>query len=1093
MGLLPVQGIVPESVRVGRETTMEKTSQVKISRPNVAGVVPRQRLFRLLDACGKRPVIWISGPAGSGKTTLVASYLDARKLPCLWYQVDEGDGDIASFFHYMGLAAKKVSPRYKKALPHLTPEYLIGISTFTRRFFEDLCRRLKPPSVIVLDNFQDASSSAFHEIISRAVEMIPEGITVIVLSREDPPRQMARVRANNRMSMVGWEQLRFTRQESFRLLDSQGGKPARKLQESLFEKTDGWAAGLVLLLEAVRRRGFKTVTPSGTPEAVFDYFSSEVFSSTEEEIRRFLLMTAFFPAMTARMAEQLTGNARSQQILHGLNQAHFFTDLRPLPEPVFQYHRLFREFLMTRAKHYFRPGEVADLSLRTAAILQAEGRIEDAAALLIEAEAAAPLTGLIMAHAHALVGQGRSQTLEAWIKGLPETLIHETPWLLYWLGICRMPFSPDESRVLFEKAFQKFEQCRDDAGLLLSWSAAINSMFYGWDQYRKMDPLIAWLKKRMARKRSFPSPEIEAVVSVAMATAVLSRRGSPSEFREWHERALDLTLHAGDVNLRLQACVGGVQFYILSGDFAKARIVSEDMAEAAKSAGVSPLMKAMCSAIEPFIDSISTESDGRLKSVAECLAETEEIGIHMFDHLLFAVAVMASLNAGDLRAGGEYLEKMKAALEGPKCFGLFHYHILAAWYHLLKGDTAAAMVHAEEALDFYAKTGAFLPEVDFSAHHALAQIAHEMKDYPKVRRHLLIAGEMAAKTESSNLRYMHLMAEAWLALETGKAKEGLVHLRRAMELGRSRGYISMFWWWNPKMMSRLCSTALENDIETGYVRGLVSARGLIPPQGIGPESWPYPLKIHALGQFQVMRNGEILDFPVKAQKKPLEMLKALIALGGSDISSKRLADILWPDAEGDSAHKSFEVTLLRLRRLLGMDDAVLLRGGTVSLNPRQCWVDVRAFEHCTDGALREWKKIGVRPRDGEAAGAVRLSEMALQLYQGPLMPNDTEMECTIAMREKSRNRALRHVSSLGSYWEAAGRPDNAIECYRRGLEIDPVEEEFYRRLMDCHYNLGQKGNALRAYEQCSSMMSSILGIGPSGKTQELFDRIRRGR
>ncbi|MFN3479813.1 MAG: hypothetical protein ACK415_05450, partial [Thermodesulfovibrionales bacterium] len=84
---------------------MKFGSIAKISCPSISGIVPRERLFNLLDNSLRRPVVWISAPAGSGKTTLVASYLDSRKIQCLWYQVDEGDADIPTFFYYMGLAA----------------------------------------------------------------------------------------------------------------------------------------------------------------------------------------------------------------------------------------------------------------------------------------------------------------------------------------------------------------------------------------------------------------------------------------------------------------------------------------------------------------------------------------------------------------------------------------------------------------------------------------------------------------------------------------------------------------------------------------------------------------------------------------------------------------------------------------------------------------------------------------------------------------------------------------------------------------------------------------------------------------------------
>ncbi|HET9595465.1 MAG TPA: hypothetical protein VFP65_07780 [Anaeromyxobacteraceae bacterium] len=118
----------------------------KIAPPRISAAVVREKTFGLLDRAREHAAVWISGPAGAGKTTLVASYLRARRLRSLWYQLDQGDRDLASFFYHLGEAARRMAPDDGHPLPLLTPEYLSGVPTFTRRFLEELFDRLTPPT-----------------------------------------------------------------------------------------------------------------------------------------------------------------------------------------------------------------------------------------------------------------------------------------------------------------------------------------------------------------------------------------------------------------------------------------------------------------------------------------------------------------------------------------------------------------------------------------------------------------------------------------------------------------------------------------------------------------------------------------------------------------------------------------------------------------------------------------------------------------------------------------------------------------------------------------------------------------------------------
>ncbi|MEN6623725.1 MAG: hypothetical protein ABFD50_19525 [Smithella sp.] len=189
---------------------------IKTSRPIPKGVYQRPLLFEKLDYLRRNnPLIWISAPAGSGKTTLVASYIEKNKLPCLWYQLDAGDGDMATFFYYMSQAATKAAPRKRKPMPILTAEYLYGIPTFALRYFEELYRRLKIPSLLVLDNYQEVpEDSPLHEIMHIALSHLPEGINAIVISRREPPSAFIRLQANQQMDFLRWEDVRLTKEEA---------------------------------------------------------------------------------------------------------------------------------------------------------------------------------------------------------------------------------------------------------------------------------------------------------------------------------------------------------------------------------------------------------------------------------------------------------------------------------------------------------------------------------------------------------------------------------------------------------------------------------------------------------------------------------------------------------------------------------------------------------------------------------------------------------------------------------------------------------------------------------------------------------------
>jgi DNA-binding SARP family transcriptional activator len=235
------------------------------------------------------------------------------------------------------------------------------------------------------------------------------------------------------------------------------------------------------------------------------------------------------------------------------------------------------------------------------------------------------------------------------------------------------------------------------------------------------------------------------------------------------------------------------------------------------------------------------------------------------------------------------------------------------------------------------------------------------------------------------------------------------------------------------------------------------------------------VKVLTLGRFEIIKDGEPLLFAGKVQKKPLELLKALIAFGCANVPAERLTDALWPDADGDLARKSFEMTLSRLRRLLGEDDFVKYRAGQLSIDLLSCWVDSIAFEHIVG-------KIKKHPDDQASVPC----EKALALYQGPFLSSDVDLHWAAHRRETLKNGLLRTIIITGRHYEATGQWERAVDYYLKGLDTDDLAEEFYQRLMVCYQKLGNNAEAVRIYHRCRSLLEENLGIGPSAGTQAIY-------
>jgi LuxR family maltose regulon positive regulatory protein len=233
-----------------------------------------------------------------------------------------------------------------------------------------------------------------------------------------------------------------------------------------------------------------------------------------------------------------------------------------------------------------------------------------------------------------------------------------------------------------------------------------------------------------------------------------------------------------------------------------------------------------------------------------------------------------------------------------------------------------------------------------------------------------------------------------------------------------------------------------------------------------------------LGRFRLDIGETPINIPPRL-RKPRELLQALVAFGGSEVSADVLIDALWPDSDGDAAYHALESALYRLRQLLGARDAVRMEGGKVSLDRHQLWVDMWEFE----------EQLLQRPHDPKASGIERIDRLR-RLYQGHFLQHEAEKPWVLRARQELREHLLGAICEAARECEQARRWQDAASLYRTGIELDSLNEGLYRGLMLCHQELGDHSDALQAYRRCRELLTRFLGVPPNAKTQALYHSVR---
>ncbi|HSO97529.1 MAG TPA: LuxR C-terminal-related transcriptional regulator [Solirubrobacteraceae bacterium] len=487
-------------------------------------LVRRYGLFQRLSEARAHGVTLLCAPAGSGKTVLVRSWLDAMGLRerAAWVSVARGEDDAQRFTLSVIDALAAVTPAVQRAAP--TPT-LHGEAVLDGLL--GALESLDDPVLLVIDDLHELRSASALMWLERLLVMLPEQLQVVLATREHPRLRLHRLRLAGNLTELRAVDLLFSLDETSELLQMAGITLSDRGLALLHERTEGWVAGLRLAAISLSRhadperfvREF-----SGSERTVAGYLLAEVLERQPAEVRELLLRTSVLERVSGPLADFLTGGSGSERILQELEDAGAFVTSMDVRRSWFRYHRLFADLLALELRRT-APASVGSLHRAAAQWYEHEGCIIEA---IRHAQAARdwPLASRLLAQNHLdLTLDGRAGAISELLRAFPDDVAAADGQLALVFAVARL-------------TEQELEQSAGYVDAARRLADAVPQ-----ESRARFDSLLALLRLVIARRRSDLETAIDAmqVLETALAGQPAREGALNEEFRAIALESLGVT------------------------------------------------------------------------------------------------------------------------------------------------------------------------------------------------------------------------------------------------------------------------------------------------------------------------------------------------------------------------------------------------------------------------------------------------------------------------------------------------------------------------------------------------------------------------
>ena len=396
-------------------------------------MISRKTLINRIASGRKKPLVIITGPAGSGKTSLVCQWAMADKKPTAWYSIDENDNDPDLFFQYLITAFGSIFNHLKSVIdPWVQSEKVLSSPDFFPLFIRHLTD-LSEDIYIVLDDYHLIKSDGIHDRLYYLIKNSPPNIHFIIISRYSIPFPVSQFRVKNQILEITGTDLRFTEKETEQFLtDMIPDKISIAQVNDIAKMTEGWVGGLQLLVlslkEITDRENFKKLLFRINLQTT-EYLIEEVINVQSDSLRTFIYNTAILDRFNADLAKEVTGLPEALNLLIQTYKDNLFLSPIDSDSGWYRYHNQFSEAVRKQMK-LANPGKSRNIYKRAAIWFARNNYLEDAFRSAFASEDMEFTADLMEDYMLYLFDRTEYASGLRWLSKLPHKIFRQRPMLM---------------------------------------------------------------------------------------------------------------------------------------------------------------------------------------------------------------------------------------------------------------------------------------------------------------------------------------------------------------------------------------------------------------------------------------------------------------------------------------------------------------------------------------------------------------------------------------------------------------------------------------------------------------------------------------